>query len=114
MTLNEHNIEAILGSQEPFEQYIREQLRQAVRVALMKVLEEEVETVIAPSDTKGQSRGETSATGIPVEIWRRRWDTLPICLFLELVTDIKPRCLNATIGVVMIWIRPLQRCLLAA
>jgi len=46
MTLNEHNIEAVIGSQEPFEQYVREQLRQAVRVALMKVLEEEVETVI--------------------------------------------------------------------
>ena len=46
MTLNEHNIEAVLGSQELFEQYVREQLRQAVRVALIKVLEEEVETVI--------------------------------------------------------------------
>ena len=38
MTLNEHNIEALTGSQEQFETYVREQLRQAVRVALMNVI----------------------------------------------------------------------------
>ena len=46
MTLKEHHIEALTGSQEQFETFVREQLRQAVRVALIKVLEEEVEAVI--------------------------------------------------------------------
>ena len=40
------NIEALTGSQEQFETFVREQLRQAVRVALMNVLEEEVEAVV--------------------------------------------------------------------
>lgn len=46
MALTEHDIETLTGSQEQFETYVREHLRQAVRVALMNVLEEEVEAVI--------------------------------------------------------------------
>ncbi len=46
MTLTEHNIEALTGSQEQFATFVHEQLRQAVRLTLMNVLEEEVEAVI--------------------------------------------------------------------
>ena len=46
MALNEHDIETVTGSQEHFQMYVREQLRQAVRVTLMNVLEEDVEAVI--------------------------------------------------------------------
>ncbi len=46
MTLKEHNIEALTGSQEQFETFVREHLREAVRIAFIKILEEEVETVM--------------------------------------------------------------------
>ena len=39
MALNEHDIETLTGSQEHFQMYVREHLRQAVRVDLMNVLE---------------------------------------------------------------------------
>jgi putative transposase len=42
----EKNIEALTGSQEAFEQLVKERLRQAVRVALISVLEEEVTAFI--------------------------------------------------------------------
>lgn len=46
MALSEKDIEALTASQESFEQLVRERLRQAVRVALMRVLEEEVTAII--------------------------------------------------------------------
>jgi hypothetical protein len=42
----EKHIEALTGSQEAFEQLVKERLRQAVRVALISVLEEEVTAFI--------------------------------------------------------------------
>ena len=46
MAHTENNIEALVGSQEAFEQLVKERLRQAVRVALISVLEEEVTAFI--------------------------------------------------------------------
>jgi len=46
MTLSENNNEEVLISQEAFEQMVKERLRQAVRVALISVLEEEVTAFI--------------------------------------------------------------------
>jgi putative transposase len=46
MAHTENNIEALVGSQEAFEQLVKERLRQAVRVALIGVLEEEVTAFI--------------------------------------------------------------------
>ncbi len=39
MTLPEHNIEALTGSQEQFETLVREHLRQAVRVVVLQEIE---------------------------------------------------------------------------
>src|SRR5215469_15747308 len=50
-----HDSEAITESQETFEQMVRERLRQAVRLTLMRVLEEEVTAII------GAKRYERSA-----------------------------------------------------
>jgi putative transposase len=46
MTHTEHDIEDVLASQEGFERMVKERLRQAVRVALITVLEEEVTAFI--------------------------------------------------------------------
>lgn len=46
MAHSENNIEALVGSQETFEQLVQQRLRQAVRVALISVLEEEVSAFI--------------------------------------------------------------------
>ncbi len=46
MTHTNNHIEDVLGSQEAFEQMVKERLRQAVRVALISVLEEEVTAFI--------------------------------------------------------------------
>jgi putative transposase len=45
----EKHIEALIGSQEVFEQFVRDRLRQAVRSALISVLEEEVTALIGAS-----------------------------------------------------------------
>lgn len=46
MTLTSHNSEPTQASQEPFEQMVRERLRQAVRQVLIDILEEEVTSII--------------------------------------------------------------------
>jgi transposase-like protein len=46
MAHSEKHIEALMGSQEAFEQVVKERLRQAVRTALISVLEEEVTVFI--------------------------------------------------------------------
>jgi hypothetical protein len=46
MTSNENNSEALVGSQAQFEALVQEKLRYAVRVALMSILEAEVEAFI--------------------------------------------------------------------
>ncbi len=46
MARTEKHIEAGEGSQEVFEQMVKERLRQAVRIALMSILEEEVTAFI--------------------------------------------------------------------
>jgi putative transposase len=46
MAHTQNNIEPVMGSQEEFEQMLHERLRQAVRVALVSVLEEEVTAFI--------------------------------------------------------------------
>jgi putative transposase len=46
MTHTDNHSEDLLGSQEVFEQMVKERLRQAVRVALISVLEEEVTAFI--------------------------------------------------------------------
>ena len=46
MAHTQNHIEALVGSQEAFEQVVQQRLRQAVRVALISVLEEEVSAFI--------------------------------------------------------------------
>jgi hypothetical protein len=42
MAHTQNDIETVMGSQEAFEQMLHERLRQAVRLALISVLDEEV------------------------------------------------------------------------
>jgi putative transposase len=49
MARTDNNIQALVGSQEVFEQFVQERLRQAVRAALISVLEEEVTAFIGAS-----------------------------------------------------------------
>src|SRR5207247_1039016 len=59
MTHTENNSEALEGSQEAFKQLVQERLRQAVRVALITVLEEEVAAFIgAQPYERNQQRRE--------------------------------------------------------
>jgi putative transposase len=60
MAHTENNIEALVGSQEAFEQLVKERLRQAVRVALINVLEEEVTAFIGvqPYERSEQRRDQ--------------------------------------------------------
>ncbi len=60
MTHTQNNSETVRGSQETFEQMLRERLRQAVRVALMSVLEEEVTAFIGalPYERNEQRRDQ--------------------------------------------------------
>src|SRR5947209_20197349 len=60
MTHTEKNIEALIGSQEIFEQFVQERLQQAVRVALISVLEEEVTAFIGarPYERNEQRRDQ--------------------------------------------------------
>ena len=111
MALNEHDIESLTGSQEHFEAYVREHLRQAVRVALMNVLEEEVEAVISAQRYERTEQRRDQRNGHYTRTLDTAWDRFRICLFLELDMDIKPRCSNALIVAVTRWIRPLEQCL---
>src|SRR5512142_624552 len=56
----ENDIETAIGSQEVFEKMLQERLRQAVRVALISVLEEEVTAFIGalPYERKEQRRDQ--------------------------------------------------------
>ncbi len=60
MTHTQNNSETVRGSQETFEQMLRERLQQAVRVALMSVLEEEVTAFIGalPYERNEQRRDQ--------------------------------------------------------
>jgi transposase-like protein len=60
MAHKENTIEDVVRSQEAFEQMVKEQLRQAVRVALMSVLEEEVTAFIGarPYERNEQRRAQ--------------------------------------------------------
>jgi putative transposase len=60
MAHTQNNIEALTGSQEAFEQLVKERLRQAVRVALISVLEEEVTAFIGaqPYERSEQRRDQ--------------------------------------------------------
>jgi putative transposase len=60
MAHTENNIEALVGSQEAFEQLVKERLRQAVRVALISVLEEEVTAFVGvqPYERSEQRRDQ--------------------------------------------------------
>ena len=60
MAHTQNNIEALVGSQEAFEQLVQQRLRQAVRVALISVLEEEVSAVIGalPYERNQQRRDQ--------------------------------------------------------
>src|SRR5207247_861402 len=60
MTHTENNSEALEGSQEAFKQLVQERLRQAVRVALITVLEEEVAAFIGaqPYERNQQRRDQ--------------------------------------------------------
>ena len=60
MAHTENTIEDVMRSQEAFEQMVKERMRQAVRVALISVLEEEVTAFIGaqpyePSRTASRS-----------------------------------------------------------
>jgi transposase-like protein len=60
MAHTEKHIEALMGSQEVFEQFVKERLRQAVRTALVSVLEEEVTAFIgaAPYERSAKRRDQ--------------------------------------------------------
>jgi putative transposase len=60
MAHTENNSQALVGSQEAFEQLVKERLRQAVRVALISVLEEEVTAFIGvqPYERSEQRRDQ--------------------------------------------------------
>src|SRR5207247_10804950 len=60
MAHTENTSEDVVRSQEAFEQMVKERLRQAVRVALMSVLEEEVTAFIGalPYERKEQRRDQ--------------------------------------------------------
>lgn len=60
MTLKENDSEDVIGSQEAFEQMVKERLRYAVRLALISVLEEEVTAFIGarPYERTGQRRDQ--------------------------------------------------------
>ena len=60
MAHRENTIEDVMRSQEAFEQMVKERLRQAVRVALMSVLEEEVTAFIGarPYERNEQRRDQ--------------------------------------------------------
>ena len=60
MAHTDKTIEALVGSQEAFEKMLQERLRQAVRVALISVLEEEVTAFIGalPYERKEQRRDQ--------------------------------------------------------
>ena len=60
MAHTQNNIEALVGSQEAFEQVVQQRLRQAVRVALISVLEEEVSAFIGalPYERNQQRRDQ--------------------------------------------------------
>jgi putative transposase len=60
MAHTQDNSEALVGSQEAFEQLVKERLRQAVRVALISVLEEEVTAFIGahPYERSEQRRDQ--------------------------------------------------------
>src|SRR5260221_5978576 len=60
MAHTKNTIEALVGSQEAFEQLVKERLRQAVRVALISVLEEEVTAFIGvqPYERSEQRRDQ--------------------------------------------------------
>ena len=60
MAHRENTIEDVVRSQEAFEQMVKERLRQAVRVALMSVLEEEVTAFIGarPYERNEQRRDQ--------------------------------------------------------
>ena len=60
MAHTQNNIEALVGSQAAFEQLVQERLRQAVRVALISVLEEEVSAFIGalPYECSQQRRDQ--------------------------------------------------------
>src|SRR5712692_6699075 len=60
MTHTEKTIEEVVRSQEAFEQMVKERLRQAVRIALISVLEEEVTTFIGakPYERNEQRRDQ--------------------------------------------------------
>ena len=90
MTHTEKNIEALIGSQEIFEQFVQERLQQAVRVALISVLEEEVTAFIgaSPYERNEQRRDQRNGhytrnlettrgqiTDLPVPRTRRGYQT---------------------------------------
>lgn len=60
MAHTDNNIEALAGSQEALEKLLQERLRQAVRIALISVLEEEVTAFIGalPYERKEQRRDQ--------------------------------------------------------
>ena len=60
MAHRENTIEDVMRSQEAFEQMVKERLRQAVRLALMSVLEEEVTAFIGarPYERNEQRRDQ--------------------------------------------------------
>jgi putative transposase len=60
MAHTEKHIEALMGSQEVFEQFVKERLRQAVRTALVSVLEEEVTAFVgaAPYERSTERRDQ--------------------------------------------------------
>src|SRR5713101_3941959 len=60
MALTDNTIEAVVGSQGAFEKLLQERLREAVRVALISVLEEEVAAFIGalPYERNQQRRDQ--------------------------------------------------------
>jgi len=111
MAHTQNNIEALVGSQEAFEQLVQQRLRQAVRVALISVLEEEVSAVIGalPYERNQQRRDQRNGHYTrDLDTSIGRIEDLPVPRTRGAITR---SCLNAIIVGATNWTRPLQRCL---
>jgi transposase-like protein len=96
MTHTDNHIEDVLGSQEAFQQIVKERLRQAVRIALISVLEEEVTAFIGAEPYERNEQRRDQRNGV---IWTQRSDTWQMCQFRVRVVGTRRRSLSATIAV---------------
>ncbi len=110
MTHTDNHIEDVLVSQEAFEQMVKERLRQAVCVALISVLEEEVTVFIGAKPYERSQGRRDHRNGYyhrDLETTVGQLADLPVP---RTVLAIRRSYSSAIIAVETIWIAPLERC----